>query len=276
VNVQRGGPSTGLPTKTEQADLLQGLFGRNGECPMPIIAAATPSDCFGMAIEAFRIATKYMVPVMLLSDGYLANGSEPWLLPKIEELPKLEIKYRDEAKGYEPYMRDEETLARPWVKPGTPGLQHRIGGLEKQDGSGNVNYEPENHEYMVKMRESKVYRVAEDVPEPEFFGDAKGGDVLVVGWGSTYGAICGAVNAMRRKDTKVSRLHLRHIYPLSKSLDATFKKFKKILVPEMNLGQLSILLKAFVPGHDYVEAHKVTGRPFSNDEIASEIEEALQ
>ena len=275
INVQRGGPSTGLPTKTEQADLLQALFGRNGECPMPVIAAATPSDCFAMAIEAFRIATKYMVPVLLLSDGYLANGSEPWRLPKIEDLPKFEINYHTTVEGFEPYMRDKKTLARPWVKPGTPGLQHRIGGLEKEDGSGNINYEPDNHEHMVKMRQEKVYRVADDIPEPEFFGDASGGDLLVVGWGSTYGSICGAINGLSDKDLRVARLHLRHIYPLPKSLDATFKKFKKILIPEMNLGQLSILLKAFLPGHDYLEYHKVNGRPFSTEEIASKIEEIV-
>src|SRR4026209_1210187 len=191
VNVQRGGPSTGLPTKTEQADLLQAMFGRNGECPVPIVAAATPSDCFAMAFEAFRIATMFMTPVFYLSDGYLGNGSEPWKLPKVDELPKIDIEYRTEAEGFHPYLRNEATLARPWAIPGTPGLEHRIGGLEKQHITGNVSYDPDNHEFMVRLRAEKVARIANFIPEVEVFGKPEG-KLLVVGWGGTYGAITSA------------------------------------------------------------------------------------
>jgi len=272
VNVQRGGPSTGLPTKTEQADLLQALYGRNGECPIAVVAAATPADCFRMAIEACRIAIKHMCPVMLMTDGYLANGSEPWLLPRIEDLPEIKAEFRTDPNGYQPYMRDPKTFARPWVKPGTPGLEHRIGGLEKQDGTGNVSYDPDNHFHMVRTRQAKIDAIAEDIPEQEFDGDREG-DLLVVGWGSTHGAICGAVESVRAKGVAVSRLHLRHLNPLPKSLATTFAGFKKILVPEMNLGQLSKVLTATVPQASYAPLHKVSGRPFTNEEIADAISE---
>ncbi len=274
VNVQRGGPSTGLPTKTEQADLLQAVWGRNGECPVPVLAAATPADCFYMAIEAFRIATKYMTPVLLLSDGYLANGSEPWRLPRIEDLPKIEVRFHTEREGFLPYSRDPETLARPWAPPGTPGLHHRIGGLEKEDGTGNVSYDPENHFHMIKTREAKVQGIAKDIPEPEFFGE-ESGDLLVVGWGSTLGSITGGVNRAREEGLKVSRLHLRHVWPLPLSLKETFARFERILIPEMNLGQLHKVLASQIPA-EYVPFSKVTGRPFSNIEIHEKIREVLR
>ena len=274
VNIQRGGPSTGLPTKTEQADLFQAIWGRNGECPMPVIAAATPSDCFEMAIEAVRIATKYMTPVLFLSDGYLANGAEPWRLPDINDLPEINVEFRTEAEGYQPYMRDPETLARPWVKAGTPGLRHRIGGLEKEDGTGNVCYDPDNHFHMCKTRQAKVDGIANDIPEPEFDGPDSG-KLLVVGWGSTQGAICGGVTQARRDGFEVSRMHLRHVWPLPKSLAETFSRFETILVPEMNLGQLARVLQADIPAN-YVRYNKVTGRPFHNEEIAAKIEELLR
>jgi len=275
INVQRGGPSTGLPTKTEQADLFQALYGRNGECPMPVLAAATPSDCFAMAIEAFRIATKYMIPVMLLSDGYLANGSEPWLLPNVDDLPKIEVNFCTDGEGFMPYRHDEKTLARPWAKPGTPGVEHRIGGLEKKDVTGNVEYSPENHFHMTKLRQARVDIIADDIAEPEFMGDEEGGDLLVVGWGSTYGAIRGGVNLARNQGLKVSQLHLRHLNPLPKSLEKTFSKFKKILIPEMNMGQLFTVLRGHLPAMDMVKMSKVMGRPFYNDEINAKIQEMI-
>jgi len=275
INVQRGGPSTGLPTKTEQADLFQALYGRNGECPMPVLAAATPSDCFAMAIEAFRIATKYMIPVMLMSDGYLANGSEPWLLPNVDDLPEIEVNFCTEGEGFMPYRHDEKTLARPWAKPGTPGVEHRIGGLEKKDVTGNVEYSPENHFHMTKLRQARVDIIADDIAEPEFMGDEEGGDLLVVGWGSTYGAIRGGVNQARKQGLKVSQLHLRHLNPLPKSLEKTFSKFKKILIPEMNMGQLFTVLRGHLPAMDMVKMSKVMGRPFYNDEIHAKIQEMI-
>jgi len=240
---------------------------------MPILAASSPADCFATAIEAFRIAVKYMTPVMLLSDGYLANGAEPWLLPKIEDLPKLDVDFRTDPEGYQPYMRDPETLARPWVKAGTPGLRHRVGGLEKQDGSGNVSYDPDNHFHMVKTRQAKVEAVANDMPDPVLDGP-ESGKLLVVGWGSTAGAIVGGSDRARADGASVSRLHLRHVWPLPKSLASVFARFEKILVPEMNMGQLVKLLAAEIPAN-YVPFHKVTGRPFTNDEIAKKIKEVL-
>jgi 2-oxoglutarate ferredoxin oxidoreductase subunit alpha len=274
INIQRGGPSTGLPTKTEQADLFQAVWGRNGECPVPVLAAATPADCFAMTLEAYRIAVKYMTPVLLLTDGYLANGAEPWRLPKIEDLPKLEVEFRTDPQGFQPYMRDPATKARPWVKAGTPGLRHRIGGLEKEDVTGNVSYDPDNHFHMVKTRAAKVQAVADDIPEPEFEG-AREGELLVVGWGSTHGAIRGGLRAAERVGAKASRLHLRHIWPLPKSLEETIGRFKTILVPEMNMGQLVRILAAEIPAN-YVSMPKVTGRPFSNREIGDKVKELLR
>lgn len=274
VNVQRGGPSTGLPTKTEQADLLQSLYGRNGEAPVPIIAAATPADCFETAFEASRIALKFMTPIFCLSDGYLGNGSEPWLIPDYNALPEIAPKFRTEKEGFFPYSRDEQTLSRPWAIPGTPGLEHRIGGLEKQHITGNVNYEPQNHEFMVKMRTEKVERIANEIPLAEVEGDPQG-DILVVGWGGTYGSIKSAVARHRQKGNSVSHLHLRWLNPMPRNVGEILYKFKHILVPELNLGQLVKVLRAkyLVPA---VGLNKIQGLPFKSIEIENKIEEILR
>lgn len=274
INVQRGGPSTGLPTKTEQADLLQALYGRNSEAPIPVIAASTPSDCFFAVFEAMRIAIKYMTPVILLSDGYLANGAEPWLIPSVSVLPDISPKFRTDPEGFFPYMRDEKTLSRPWAIPGTPGLEHRIGGLEKQHITGNVSYDPENHEFMVKLRQAKVDRIAEDIPPATVEGDEKG-DLLVVGWGGTYGSIRTAVEAKRKEGKSVSHLHLRYVNPFQKNVGEILYNFKHVLVPELNLGQLSKLLRAkyMVPTF---HLNKVQGLPFKSAEIEHRIDEVLE
>ncbi len=273
INVQRGGPSTGLPTKTEQADLFQAVWGRNGECPAVVIAPATPADCFHMAIEAVRLAFKYMTPVFYLSDGYLANGAEPWALPKIDELPKIEIKLADDPANFLPYARDEQTLARPYALPGTPGLEHRIGGIEKQHITGNVSYDPENHDFMVRMRQAKVDRVAQDIPELEVFG-APTGRVLVLGWGSTYGAITSAVERLQRAGHSVSSAHLRHLNPFPQNLGAVLAGFDKVIIPEMNLGQLCTMIRAKYLV-DAISYSKVKGRPFQIREIERKVEEYL-
>lgn len=293
VDVQRGGPSTGLPTKTEQADLLQAMFGRNGECPVAILAAQTPSDCFDIAFEAVRIATRFMCPVFLLSDGYIANGSEPWKIPVIADLPRLEVKnatqpnsdgwngtgHESGAEGegggagkFLPYRRDE-LLARPWAIPGTPGLEHRIGGIEKQDVTGNVNYEPANHEHMVKTRAQKIENIALTIPDLAIHGDADA-NLLVIGWGGTYGSITTAVERTRRRGLKVAQAHLRHLNPMPKNTGDVLKKFRKILVPELNSGQLSWLLRAkyLAPAEGL---NKIQGRPFLVSEIEAAIEKAL-
>jgi 2-oxoglutarate ferredoxin oxidoreductase subunit alpha len=273
-DIQRGGPSTGLPTKTEQADLFQVIFGRNSEAPMPVIAAASPKDCFDIALEAARIATKYMTPVTVLSDGYIANGSEPWKLPQVESLPDLRIEHRTQAEGFLPYQRNPETLARPWAIPGTPGLEHRIGGLEKEDVTGNVSYDPQNHDHMVRLRAEKVARIANDIPPVQVYGD-ESGDLLVLGWGSTAGAITGAVNAARRKGLSVSRAHLRHLNPFPANLGEVLARFDKVMVPEMNLGQLAFLLR----GHylkDVISYNKVQGLPFTRQQILQKILEILE
>ena len=269
VDVQRGGPSTGLPTKTEQADLLQAMFGRNGECPVAIVAAATPGDCFHMAIEAFRIATRHMLPVIFLTDGYLANGAEPWRVPMMEELPRFEVKFHTEQNGFFPYNRDPETLARPWAIPGTPGLEHRIGGIEKQDITGNVSYDPENHMHMVVTRAEKVARIADDIPELEVFGESQG-RLLVVGWGSTYGAITSAVEEMQQQGKSVSSVHLRHLNPFPRNLGELLGRFDRVLVPELNMGQLAMLLRAryLVPA---VSFPKVKGKPFKISELTAKM-----
>ncbi len=274
VDVQRGGPSTGLPTKTEQADLLQAMFGRNSESPVAIIAPATPGDCFYMAIEAWRIAIKYMTPVLYLSDGYLANGSEPWKIPKVEDLPKIEVRFRTEAEGYFPYLRDEATLSRPWAIPGTPGLEHRIGGLEKQNITGNVSYDPDNHMRMVELRAEKIARIANDIPDLQVFGEPEG-EVLVVGWGGTFGAINAAVEEVQARNLPVSSIHLRYLNPFPKNLPDILGRFEKILVPELNLGQLSWLLRAkfLVPT---IPFSKVKGKPFKISELVDKIEEVLE
>jgi 2-oxoglutarate/2-oxoacid ferredoxin oxidoreductase subunit alpha len=271
VNVQRGGPSTGLPTKTEQADLLQVMYGRNGECPMPIVAAATPADCFYMAIEACRLATKYMTPVVLLTDGYLGNGAEPWLLPKLTDLPDMKVRFRTDPNGYHVYQRDPETMAREWVKPGTPGLEHRIGGLEKDQLTGNVSYDPENHEAMVRTRGEKVANIAKDIPLLEVNGP-KTGDVLVLGWGGTYGACTQAANAAQAKGLRVASAHLRHLNPFPRNLGEVLHAYKRVLIPELNLGQLSVLVRAkFLI--DTVGMNKIQGKPFKVSELLAKIEE---
>jgi 2-oxoglutarate ferredoxin oxidoreductase subunit alpha len=272
VDIQRGGPSTGLPTKTEQADLLQVMFGRNSESPMPVVSASSPADCFEAAIEACRIALKYMVPTVLLSDGYIANGSEPWRLPSVEDLPDLRVEFRSNPEGFQPYKRDTETLARPWAIPGTPGLEHRIGGIEKADGSGNVSYDPMNHDRMVRLRAEKVARIADDIPEIEVHGDAEGGDLLVLGWGSTAGAIHGAVNSARAEG--LSRAHLRHLNPFPRNLADVLGRFDQVLIPEMNLGQLALLIQGRYLKR-VASYTKVQGKPFYRHEILTKIHEVL-
>jgi 2-oxoglutarate ferredoxin oxidoreductase subunit alpha len=273
-DIQRGGPSTGLPTKTEQADLLQALFGRNSEAPLPVLAASTPGDCFWVALEAARIAVKYMVPVILLSDGYLANGAEPWKIPTLDELPSFPVRFHTETEGFLPYLRDPRTLARPWAVPGTPGLEHRIGGLEKQDGTGNVNYEPLNHENMVRLRARKVDLVAQDVPDVVPAGDPDG-DLLLVGWGSTAGAITAALRAQRAKGRRIGHVHLRHLNPLPRNLGEVLKRYRRVVVPEMNMGQLVWVLRAkyLVDAEGF---NKIQGKPFKQAEIEAKIEEVLQ
>jgi len=273
INVQRGGPSTGLPTKTEQADLFQAVWGRNGECPAIVIAPATPADCFDMAIEAVRLAFKYMVPVFYLSDGYLANGAEPWAVPDVDKLQKIEVRFTTDPTNFMPYARDEVTLARPWALPGTPGLEHRIGGIEKQHITGNVNYDPENHHLMVLLRQEKVDRAANDILLIEIFGE-KTGKVLVLGWGSTYGSITSAVEKMQLAGKPVSSAHLRHLNPFPKNLGEVLSGFETVIIPEMNLGQLCTMIRAkFLI--DAVPFSKVKGRPFQIREIVSKVEEYL-
>jgi 2-oxoglutarate/2-oxoacid ferredoxin oxidoreductase subunit alpha len=296
VDVQRGGPSTGLPTKTEQADLLQAMFGRNGECPLAILAPCSPSDCFTMVFEAIRIAIHYMTPVFLLSDGYLANGSEPWLIPNIADLPTISVNHptafhsasangngngkggatNGEANGesdFLPYKRDAH-LVRPWATPGTPGLEHRIGGLEKEDTTGNVSYDPANHEHMIKTRAQKIANIADDIPELGVIGEPEG-DLLVIGWGGTYGSILSAVQRCQRKGLKVSCAHLRYLNPMPKNTEAVLKRFKKVLVPELNCGQLRLLLRGYFLV-DAVGLNKVQGKPFLISEIEEKIEEMLK
>ena len=272
-DIQRGGPSTGLPTKTEQADLLQVMFGRNGESPLPILAASSPKDCFDVALEAVRIATRHMVPVVILSDGYIATGSEPWKLPKVEDLPDLRIEFRTDPEGFEPYARDAETLGRPWAIPGTPGLEHRIGGLEKEDVTGNVSYDPENHERMIHLRAEKVQRIQRDMPPLEVFGDAEA-DLLVLGWGSTAGAITGAVNTAVRQGLRVCRAHLRYLNPMPANLGDVLARYRQVLVPEMNLGQLAFLLRARYL-KDVISFTKVQGRPFTRQQIFDRVRSLL-
>jgi 2-oxoglutarate ferredoxin oxidoreductase subunit alpha len=273
IDVQRGGPSTGLPTKTEQADLLQAMFGRNGECPVCIIAPATPVECFYLAIEAVRLATKFMIPVIFLTDGYLANGAEPWLLPKTSDLKPIEIHHRTDPEGFLPYERQSDTLARPWVVPGTPGLEHRIGGLEKEDLTGGVSYDPANHQRMVDLRAEKIERIANFIPDAEIEGEDSG-DVLVIGWGSTYGATRTAVQRAQRSGKKVSLVHLRNLNPFPRNLGDVLRRFRKVLVPEMNKGQLLLLLRARYMV-DAIGLNKVEGLPFKIGEIERKIDELI-
>jgi 2-oxoglutarate ferredoxin oxidoreductase subunit alpha len=280
IDVQRGGPSTGLPTKTEQADLLQAMYGRNGECPAAIVAPCSPADCFDMVFEAVRIAIGFMTPVLLLSDGYLANGAEPWLIPDPAALPKITVKHPTQANSngngeahFLPFKRDAG-LVREWAVPGTPGLEHRIGGLEKEDVSGNVSYDPANHEHMVRTRAQKIANIANEIPELTVTGPA-GGDLLVIGWGGTYGTVLTAVQRAQRKGLKVAHAHLRYLNPMPKNTGEVLSRYKKVLVPELNMGQLRMLLRATYLV-DAVGLNKVQGKPFLVSEIEAKIEELIQ
>jgi 2-oxoglutarate ferredoxin oxidoreductase subunit alpha len=272
INVQRGGPSTGLPTKTEQADLLQAMYGRNGEAPVVVIAASTPSDCFYMAIEASRIALQHMTPVILLTDGYIANGTEPWKIPDPSELKEIEVKYADDPENFKPYARDEK-LVRPWAPAGTPGFEHRIGGLEKENITGDVSYDPQNHHDMCRIREEKIEIIADEIPELEVMGD-KDADILVVGWGGTYGAITDAITDLRERGYKVAQVHFKYINPMPKNTEEVLKRYKHILVPEINFGQLAMIIKSefLIPVHQF---NLVRGLPFKSTEIEDKVIEIL-
>ena len=276
-DIQRGGPSTGLPTKTEQSDLLQAYYGRNGECPMPVIAASTPSDCFAAVYEAVRIAVQHMTPVIFLSDGYIANGAEPWRFPKSEDLPPIVVKFKTELgadeQTFQPYLRDEK-LVRPWAIPGTPGLEHRIGGLEKQNITGNVSYDPENHQLMVKIREEKITRIADHIPQQKLDSGPDRGDLLVLGWGSTYGAIKSAVGELQLEGYKVSHAHLRYLRPFPANLGEIIRSFKQVLIPEINNGQLIRIIRDqfLVNASGY---NKVMGIPITRTELVMKIREML-
>jgi 2-oxoglutarate ferredoxin oxidoreductase subunit alpha len=276
LDIQRAGPSTGMPTKPEQADLLAVMFGRNAEAPVPVVAASTPGSCFDAAIEAVRIALKYRTPVFLLSDAYLANGSEPWLLPDVDSLPDISIEFATDPNvdgGFMPYQRDPETLARQWAIPGTPGLEHRIGGLEKEDVTGNVSYDPDNHDHMVRLRAQKVAGIAADIPELEV-DDSDGASLLVLGWGGTYGPIQSAARRLRKDGKKVAHAHLTHLNPFPRNLGDVLDRYDRVLVPEMNLGQLLKLVRAeFLV--DAVGYNRVRGLPFRSDELAEAIEAML-
>jgi 2-oxoglutarate ferredoxin oxidoreductase subunit alpha len=277
VDIQRGGPSTGLPTKTEQADLLQAMFGRNGEAPVPIVAPRSPGDCFDAAIEAARIATKYRTPVFLLSDGYLANGSEPWLLPNRDELPDLTVEPNhvgDKGPEFWPYLRDPETLARPWAVPGTAGLEHRIGGIEKSDGQGNISYDPANHDKMVRLRAAKVAGIANDIAPLEVDDPSGEARVLVLGWGSTFGPIAAGCRRVRAKGLPVAQAHLRHLNPFPANTGEVLRSYDKVLIPEMNLGQLRTLIRAeFLV--DAIGYNQVRGLPFKAAELAGVLEDVI-
>ncbi|WP_371677166.1 2-oxoacid:acceptor oxidoreductase subunit alpha [Streptomyces sp. NBC_01276] len=280
VDIQRGGPSTGLPTKTEQADLLQAMYGRNGEAPVPIVAPRTAADCFDAAIDAARIALTYRTPVLLLSDGYLANGSEPWRIPDVADLPDLKVQFAtapnhtlaDGTEVFWPYKRDPETLARPWAVPGTPGLEHRIGGIEKQDGTGNISYDPANHDHMVRTRQAKIDGIA--VPDLEVDDPSGTARTLVLGWGSTYGPITAAVRRLRAQGTAIAQAHLRHLNPFPGNLEEVLKRYDKVVVPEMNLGQLATLIRAkyLVDAQSY---NQVNGMPFKAEQLATVLKEAI-
>ena len=277
INIQRGGPSTGLPTKTEQSDLMQAYYGRNGECPMPIISASTPADCFSAVFEAVRIAVQHMTPVMFLSDGYIANGAEPWRFPQTKDLPSIKVKFMTELPEgetkFKPYERDERGV-RPWAIPGTAGFEHRIGGLEKQHITGNVNYEPENHQLMVQLRHDKVDKIADSIPEQQLDSGSDTGKILVVGWGSTYGAIKSAVNELQAKGASVSHLHLRYIRPFPRNLGKLLRQFDQVLVPEINNGQLvRILRDEFLA--DARGYNKIMGVPITKTELVMKLEELL-
>jgi len=274
VNVQRGGPSTGLPTKTEQADLLQAVHGRNGEAPVCVVAAATPADCFDAAYEAARIAVKYMTPVICLTDGYLGNGAEPWRIPKVDDLPEIPVRFASDPATFQPYARDEQTYARPWAIPGTPGLEHRIGGLEKDHITGNISYDPDNHDLMIKTRAEKIERIANDIPLQTVEGDERG-ELAVVGWGSTYGAIKSAVEHLREQGRSVSHIHLRHLAPFPRNLGELLHNYTHVLVPEINNGQLVQLLRStyLLPVKGF---NRIRGLPLRSEEIEEAIESILR
>ena len=273
IDVQRAGPSTGMPTKTEQADLLQAMFGRNGEAPVAVLAPATPGDCFMMALEAFRIAVTYMTPVLYLSDGYLANGSEPWRIPAMDDLPSINVQFRTDPEGFQPYARDPRTLARPWAIPGTPDLEHRVGGLAKADVTGNVSYDPDNNERMVHLRVDKIAGIADSIPDLEVSGPTQG-PLLVLGWGSTYGAITTACEKLREQGVPVSNTHLRYLNPFPRNLGSVLQRFDRVLIPELNLGQLRMLI-ADAFGVNAQRLSKVQGKPFLVREVQAAIVEAL-
>jgi 2-oxoglutarate ferredoxin oxidoreductase subunit alpha len=275
ANIQRGGPSTGLPTKTEQADLLQVMFGRNGECPAIVVAPATPGECFDMAIEAFRLAIKYMTPVFYLSDGYLANGSEPWRIPDPDQLPRFDVSFPTGENGFiPPYSRDAETSARPWILPGTAGLEHQIGGLEKENITGKISYDGENHELMTRLRVDKVAGAVKSIPDLHVHGDETG-DLLVLGWGGTLGAIRHAVDNARNKGYSVSCAQFRYLNPLPGNTETVLNNFSQVLVPELNLGQLRMILRARYLV-DIIGLNKVQGQPFKTSEIEEKIYEMLK
>ena len=273
IDVQRAGPSTGMPTKTEQADLLQAMYGRNGEAPVAIVAPATPGDCFAMALEAFRIAVTYMTPVLYLSDGYLANGSEPWRIPAMDDLPSIPVQFRTDPKGFQPYSRDPRTLARPWAVPGTAGLEHRVGGLAKEDVTGNVSYDPQNNERMVRLRAQKIAGIAAGIPPVEVHGPDRGG-LLVLGWGSTYGAITTACEKLRAQGVAVSNAHVRYLNPFPANLGTVLQRFEQVLIPELNLGQLRLLI-ADAYGVSARRLSKLQGKPFLVREVQAAIVEEL-
>jgi 2-oxoglutarate ferredoxin oxidoreductase subunit alpha len=274
VDIQRSGPSTGMPTKIEQGDLLLALHGRNSESPVPVLAPCTPGDCFYTMLEAFRIAVRYMTPVIVLSDSYLANSAEPWQIPDLASLPRVPVHYRTDPEGFQPYERDAVTLARPWAIPGTPGLEHRIGGLSKQENTGNVSYDPINNARMIELREEKVARIAQELPPVEVTGDDRG-DLLVVGWGGTHGAIASAVESARADGLAVSAIHLRHLNPFPPNLGEVLASFDQVLLPELNAGQLAMLLRArFLI--DIQSLSKIQGQPFKVQEIRTRIDELLR
>lgn len=271
VDVQRGGPSTGLPTKTEQSDLMQALYGRNGECPMPVIAASTSGNCFDYAFMAGKIALEHMTPIILLTDGFLANGAQPWLIPSMADLPAIHLRVAKEGDEYQPYARDPETLARIWAWPGTKGLEHRIGGLEKMNITGNISYVPENHQVMTDLREAKVERIAQYIPEQEVYGNPEGGEVLIVGWGGTYGHLVSVAKEMRSEGKDVSLAHFNYINPLPKNTGDIFARYKKIVVCELNLGQFAGYLRSKFPQYTYLQCNKVEGLPFTVVELKEKI-----
>jgi 2-oxoglutarate ferredoxin oxidoreductase subunit alpha len=283
VAVQRGGPSTGLPTKTEQADLLQAMFGRNGEAPVPVVAPRSPTDCFDAAMDAVRIAVTYRTPVLLLSDGYLANGSEPWAIPAVQDLPRIDVQLATEPNAvaddgvtpvFRPYLRDPDTLARPWAVPGTAGLEHRVGGIEKADVTGDISYDPDNHDRMVHLRQAKIDGIAASIGDLAVDDPTGDAEVLVLGWGSTYGPITAAVRAVRARGGTVARAHLRHLNPFPANTERVLRRYRTVLVPEMNLGQLALLLRAkFLV--DVTGYNQVRGLPFSTSELIEAITTAI-